>query len=152
MKKLFLLFGFLLLLLSFRCNGEPGIIDRKATAANVKYIILETGVNGNNNTSSARVAFYVTIPDSNNSVGTNFRTIAVIVRSDTSKLSFLTGSLLDSLAVGARIEVIRTVKFDPGLTDGQKRTHIDNFFNNNRSRFLAEWYAKHRNYGLERVL
>jgi len=148
MKKIFLLF----VILSFGCDDHSQNNRLSQTPADRKYIILETGVDGNNDTNSARVAFYITIPDSNNSAGVCFRTIAIIVRSDTSKLSFLSGALFDSLAIGARLEVIRTVSFDPSLTDLQKRTQIDNFFNNNQSKFRAKWYAEHNNYGLERVL
>ncbi len=148
MKSLFLLFG----ILSFGCADVEDPRTLAQTPADRKYIILETGVDGNNNPNSARVAFYVSIPDSNNFAGINFRTIAVIVRSDTSQLSFLTGALLDSLKIGARLEEIRTVRFDAGLTKGQKRTQIDNFFNNHLAVFLAKWYAQHDFYGLERVL
>ena len=146
MKNIFFMFGFLMLL---GCVGSRAISQ---TADNVVYIPLETDVDGNNNTNSARVAFYITIPDSNNFAGVNFRTIAQRVRGDTSKVNWLTGALFDSLAIGAKLEEIRTIRFDPELTDGQKRTQIDNFFTNNLSAFLAKWYAQHNFYGLERVL
>jgi len=120
--------------------------------ATVKYIILETGVDGLNKQNSAQVAFYVNLPDSNNFAGKNFRTIATIVRDTTSQLSFLTGALLDSIKIGAKLEIIRTVKFDAGLTKGQKRTAIDNVFINNLSAFLEKWFAEHDFYGLERTL
>lgn len=147
MKKIFLLFGFLLVGCA---NIQPKVVI--AQESNVSYIILETGVDGLENQNSARVAFYITIPDSNNFAGVCFRTIVINTGMDTTSLSFLTGALLDSLAIGARLEVIRTVRFDAGLTKIQKRARIDNVFNNSLAAFLAKWYAQHDFYGLERVL
>lgn len=146
MKNLFLLFVVFII----GCRSQEELFSQ--TAANVDYIILETGVDGVNTSNSATVAFYITIPDSNNFAGVNFRTVVINTGRDTTSVSFLTGALLDSLAIGARLEEIRTVRFDAGLTKAQKRTRIDDVFNNNLSDFLAKWYAQHDFYGLERVL
>ena len=148
MKKIFLVCGFLLFLMCDGINPE-GVI---AQDADVSYIILEAGLDGLGSQKSVRVAFYITVKDSNNFAGVNFRTIVINTGKDTTRISFLTGALLDSLVIGARLEVIRTVRFDAGLTKLQKRTQIDNVFNNNLSEFLAQWYAQHDFYGLERVL
>ena len=124
----------------------------QSQSANTDYIILKTGVDGQNKQNSARVAFYIDLPDSNNCAGVNFRTIAILVNGDTSRVSFLTGSLLDSLAIGAKLEVIRTVRFDAGLTNVQKRIAIDNIFTNSIAALLEKWYAEHNFYGLERIV
>ena len=121
-------------------------------SADTDYIVLKTGVDGLNQQNSAQVAFYVDLADSNNFAGTNFRLVSQRVRGDTTAIEWLSGSLLDSLAVGAKLEIIRTVRFDAGLTKAQKRTAIDNVFNNNLAAFLATWYAQHDFYGLERIV
>ncbi len=146
MKNLLLLFVVFIV----GCSSRGELFSQ--TAADVDYIILASGVDGLNNVNSANVAFYINIPDSNNFAGVNFRLIAQRVRGDTSQVSWLTGALFDSLAIGARLEEIRTVRFDAGLTKAQKRTHIDDVFTNNLPDFLAKWYARHDFYGLERVL
>ncbi len=146
MKNLFLL----LLVFIIGCRSQGELFSQ--TPADRKYIILVSGVDGLNNVNSVNVAFYIDIPDSNNFAGVNFRTVAQRVRGDTSQVSWLTGALFDSLAIGAKLEEIRTVRFDAALTKAQKRTHIDNVFNNNLSAFLVKWYAQHDFYGLERVL
>ena len=124
----------------------------QSQSANTDYIILKTGVDGQNKQNSARVAFYIDLPDSSNFSGKNFRTIAILTRGDTSRVSFLTGSLLDSLAIGAKLEIIRTVRFDAGLTNVQKRIAIDNIFTNSITDLLEKWYAEHNFYGLERIV
>lgn len=124
----------------------------QSQSADIDYIILVAGVDGLNQQNSANVAFYIDLPDSSNFAGTNFRTIATLVRGDTSQVSFLTSPLLDSLAIGAKLEIFRTVRFDAGLTKVQKRNAIDDIFTNNLSAFLETWYAEHDFYGLERIV
>jgi len=124
----------------------------QSQSADTDYIILVAGVDGLNQQNSANVAFYIDLPDSNNFAGTNFRTIATLVRGDTTQVSFLTSPLLDSLAIGAKLEIIRTVRFDASLTKVQKRNSIDDVFTNNLAAFLEKWYAEHDFYGLERIV
>jgi len=144
MRKLFLLF------MALFCSCSPRI--SVSQSADVDYIILKTSVDGMNKQNRAEVAFYIDLPDSNNFAGTSFRVISQRVRSDTTQVSFLTGALFDSLAIGAKLEIIRTVNFDAALTKVQKRTVIDDFFTNNLSAFLVTWYAQHDFYGLERIV
>lgn len=136
---------FLLLILSWASIAQ-------SQSADTDYILLKAGVDGQNKSNETQVAFYIDLPDSNNFVGTNFRIIAQRIRSDTTQINWLTGALLDSLAIGAKLEVIRTVRFDPNLTKGQKQTVIDNTYTNNIDAFLATWYAQHDTYGLAREI
>lgn len=137
----------LFLLLTLSCTTIV-----QSQSADTDYIILVAGIDGLNQQNSANVAFYIDLPDSNNFAGTNFRTIATLVRGDTTQVSFLTSPLLDSLAIGAKLEIIKTVRFDAGLTKVQKRNAIDDVFINNLAAFLATWYAQHDFYGLERIV
>ena len=143
MKKLFWL------LVIFGCSLGN---DAQSQSADTDYIILKAGVDGLNKQNSAQVAFYIDLADSNNFAGTNFRLVSQRVRGDTTAVSFLTGALFDSLAIGAKLEIVRTVRFDAGLSKVQKRNAIDDVFTNNLAAFLATWYAQHDFYGLERIV
>ena len=138
----------LLFLIMFMCFTSTV----QSQSADTDYIVLATGVDGLNKQNSAKVAFYIDLADSNNFAGTNFRLVSQRVRGDTTAVSFLTGALFDSLAIGAKLEIVRTVRFDAGLSKVQKRNAIDGVFTNNLAAFLATWYAQHDFYGLERMV
>lgn len=141
MKKLLLLF------LVFWCAGNV----QSQSPDTTQYIALKSEVDGLNRPNAIRVAFYIDLPDSLNAAGINFRVVATRTRGDTSQISWLTGTLLDSLVIGAKLEVIRTVRFDPGLNKGQKQAIIDDVFVNNLASFLEKWYAEFDFHGLERA-
>ena len=141
MKKL------LLLLFLLGC-AENGV----GQSANTHYITLKSDLDGLNKAKSVQVAFYIDLADSNNSAGINFRLVSQRVREVTTQINWLAGALFDSLTVGAKLEIVRTVRFDPDLTLGQKQTIIDNVFLNNRSAVLTKWYAEHDNYGRARII
>jgi len=141
MKKLFLLLT--IFLWTTMCKSQ---------SADVDYIILKSGVDGLNRPNNAQVAFYIDVTDSLNFAGINFRVVATRVQSDTSQINWLTGTLFDSLAIGAKLEIIRTVRFDAALTKVQKRDAIDKVFTDNLADFLEKWYAEHDFYGFERIV
>ncbi len=121
-------------------------------SADTDYIKLTSGLDGLNRPNSIRVAFYIDIADSLNAVGVNFRVVATRIREDTTAINWLSGALLDSVAIGAKIEVFRTVRFDAALTKGQKQAIIDDVFTNNLASFLEKWYAEHDFHGGERII
>ena len=147
-KLLFLLCGFLLLL---RCNGDL-LPKAFAQDADVSYIVLEVGLDSALKQKNARVAFYISVADSNNFAGTNYRTVVMQSGQDTTQFSFVIGALADSIAIGALIERVEIVEFDANATRVQKRNVIDVRFNVLSTEVTNKFYAKYDFWGLERIV
>ena len=144
MRKLFLLFGFLTLCCSAKCLSQ---------AANVNYIVYGITVDNIDKTIGVDVAFFISVADSNNFAGTNFRT--ALLQNTTfgdSVIVALVSPLKDSVDIGALVIKTLTVTVGADLTKAQVRTEIDNLYNAETANFLNTFYARNDFWGLERII
>ncbi len=127
--------------------------DCLSQVADTNYITYETRVDNINKTIGVDVAFFIPVADSNNFAGTNFR-IALLQNpafGDTPIVA-LVSPLKDSVDIGAIVVKTLTVTVEAGLTKGQIRTEIDNFYINEKTNFIDTFYARNDFWGLERIV
>ena len=144
MKKLFLLFGFLTL-----CYFSQAF----AQAANINYKVYGTQVDNIDKIISADVAFFISVADSNNFAGINFRT--ALLENDSfgdSTIVSLVSPLLDSVGIGAIVVKTLSVSVEAGLTNAQIRTVIDNLYSNEKAKFINTFYIKNDFWRFERIV
>ena len=136
-------FIFLMLFVSF-CSAID--VDDETN-----YLVLTQNVDNINLPSSAGVIFFVSIKDSNNFAGVNFRTVVLEAGLDSLEI-VISGTMKDSLDIGAFIPIQETVSFDVGLTKVQKRNIIDSRFTELNTEQMDIFYSRYDFYGFQRTV
>ncbi len=111
------------------------------------YHILTASKNGNVLT----VVMHIAVPDANNLVGENYRTILALLHSDfESQVLNITPEELASIVAGELVEESIRFTTHPGETLVQKRDRLDTLYGLAVTRVQAEWQQRLSCYGFER--
>jgi len=98
---------------------------------------------------AAQVAFHVPIPNTNNIVGTNWRTAVSQSRNTASAVPWLDSAGQTALDNGEVIEEVKTVEYSANLTHAQKLAVIEAYFSDHKAGFLSKLQDELQYWGKE---